>query len=112
MGAPPRRGPIGTRRPPLAPPWPIYPDTIFSGYGVFASIRGAGRGDIDCDGQIDGSKKTTFSFFFLEKGKHFLDSDSKVVFRIRSQNLHAICFEHIIDWLFEPSADWDPSPYA
>ena len=54
MGAPPRRTSIGTRPPPIAPPWPICPKTIFSGSGELASKRGGGRGNSHFDGQIDG----------------------------------------------------------
>ena len=54
MGAPPRRTSIGTRPPPIAPPWPIYPKTIFLGSGELVSKRGGGRGNSNFDGQIDG----------------------------------------------------------
>jgi len=51
MGAPPRRVPIGTGPPPIAPPWPIYTGTILSGSGELASKRGGGRGNSNFDGQ-------------------------------------------------------------
>ena len=46
MGAPPIRAPIGTGPPPFAPPWPIYPRTIFSGSGVLALKRGIKTGQL------------------------------------------------------------------
>ena len=58
MGAPPRRTPIETGVPPFAPPWPIYPGTIFSRVWVFALKRGGGWGNSvlmvksNLDGQI------------------------------------------------------------
>ena len=100
------RASIGRSLPPFAPPWPIYPTTVFSGSGVLASIHVGGGGDIDLDGRTGYQnvrvQNKDLLDFFREMGKHFLDSDLKVTFRLRSQNLHPIFFDHIIDRLFEP----------
>jgi hypothetical protein len=61
-GHPLSRAPIGTGPPPFAPPWPIYPSSIFSGSGVLASKRGGRGGNLDAqiDGQIMRVQKLAF----------------------------------------------------